>query len=252
MDKRPFPVISRSAVIHFILPCLLLLAVGACKDKAPAHQPLPSAQSDIMDIEHRENLIIFYPHFKSIDLVCKDMPKMSDESVIFCCQAAFTRQLKHEFAHNNIAGNHASRGKLYAGYPCTANTGAFSYHSGRWHFMYQDYNDSIVSAAKHGGMGFGQMMLIHEGERIANHVKGMHMFRALCAKGGKLCIVESNKQLFMADFIDELYRHGVRNAIYLDMGEGWNYSWYRGNDRHTRIIHPKKHDNSTNWLTFYQ
>ena len=29
------------------------------------------------------------------------------------------------------------------------------------------------------------------------------------------------------DFVDEVQKLGVENALYMDMGSGWNYSWLR-------------------------
>ena len=45
---------------------------------------------------------------------------------------------------------------------------------------------------------------------------------------------------------------GVSEAIYLDMGTGWNYAWYRINDETIVGLHPKVHDYCTNWITFYK
>ena len=36
----------------------------------------------------------------------------------------------------------------------------------------------------------------------------------------------------------------------LDMGRGWNHSWYRDNKGTVVEIHPKTHSYTTNWLVF--
>ena len=33
--------------------------------------------------------------------------------------------------------------------------------------------------------------------------------------------------MHFTEFMEELQKIGVTNAIYMDMGAGWNYSWYR-------------------------
>lgn len=49
----------------------------------------------------------------------------------------------------------------------------------------------------------------------------------------------------------------VKHALYLDMGSGWNYAWYR--DKNGKVIErfpeSKKSPNfkyRTNWITFYK
>ena len=41
---------------------------------------------------------------------------------------------------------------------------------------------------------------------------------------------------------------GVEHALYMDMGAGWNHSFYRDEDGQVHILHPKGHDYPTNWL----
>ena len=76
----------------------------------------------------------------------------------------------------------------------------------------------------------------------------------LCQKGEELdlygtidCAVSS---LDTINHIDSLEKIGVTHALYLDMGGGWNHSWYRGNDGKVVEIHPKTHNYTTNWLVF--
>lgn len=41
-------------------------------------------------------------------------------------------------------------------------------------------------------------------------------------------------------------------ALYLDMGPGWNYSWYRDENGNPVEIHSIPTEYATNWITFYQ
>lgn len=52
-------------------------------------------------IETTDNLVVYYPEFSKIDLVCGQMPKTTQKNVEFCCEAAFTGELLKEFKHTN-------------------------------------------------------------------------------------------------------------------------------------------------------
>ena len=57
---------------------------------------------------------------------------------------------------------------------------------------------------------------------------------------------DADNGIIMA-FLEKL---GVTHALYLDMGNGWNHSWYRSNDGDVIEIHPKTHSFATNWIVF--
>ena len=208
----------------------------------------------------QEGLTIYYPHVGGISLVTKEMPDTSSINVIFCCAAAFTGELSNEFRHSNIAGDHVSdgMGKRYRGYRCLRNTGAFVYYNEKWKFLYEDYSAELDSAAKYNGMGFGQEMMIHQG-RIVPHTRkdsDEDLFRALCEINGRIGIADAKECGTFGDFINSLLRAGVSEALYLDMGAGWNHSWYKPQiDDNLMgkaiVIQPKEHSYCTNWLTFY-
>ncbi len=40
--------------------------------------------------------------------------------------------------------------------------------------------------------------------------------------------------------------------MYLDMGGGWNYAWYRQTENKVIELHKKTHSYTTNWLVFYK
>ena len=103
-----------------------------------------------------------------------------------------------------------------------------------------------------------QLLIIHNfkapfGSKMR---KNRTVYRALCEKDGKLCIVESKKVVTYEDFVKCLKAYKVKHALYLDMGRGWNYAWYR--DKGGKVIEQfpesKKSPNykyRTNWITFY-
>lgn len=217
----------------------------------------PGAASDAaVTIDNNGEVIAYYPQFSRIDLVCGTMPSKDDQHVVFCAEAAFTHALLPYFAHTNIDGDHVSGGKRYEGALCKDNSGAFVYHDGRWRFVAGDYSAALDSAAAHGGMGFGQALIVHNGRAITPLWRGgEHEFRALCEKDGRLCIVDGIGTLPYEEFVARLVRYGVTHALYLDMGSGWNHSWYRPQPGSEPVdIHPRiaKSDFCTNWITFYR
>lgn len=214
----------------------------------------PEKCSNYTKYEEKGNLIIYTPHYSTIDLVCGTMPSKSDKNVIFCAEAAFTGELLKEFKHSNILGDHVSGGVRYKGTGCKRNTGSFVYYGGKWKFLYKDYSKDLDVAAQNGGMGFGQEMMIHDGKRVKTIRKDANRneFRALCELNGQLCVIDSKGVYAFGDFIQLLLNEGVTEAIYLDMGSGWNYSWYRDDNGVAHEIHSLKIIYTTNWITFYK
>lgn len=213
---------------------------------------LPQKKDSLVVINNdHEGLTIFYPQYKSIDLVYGASSPEEDKKVIFCCPAAFTGETIPEFKHSNIAGHHVSNGKFEKGYACRHNTGAFVWYNGKWKFALKNYASEIKKAADSSGMAFAQNMIIHNFEEQSLVSSSSHQYRALCELDGKLCIIQSNQSIAYRTFVDMLKEAKVKHALYLDM-EGWNHSWYRKwKNSEPTFIHNNRHDYYTNWLTFY-
>lgn len=203
------------------------------------------------------NLNAYYPEYSKIDLVCEQMPKAAQKDVEFCCEAAFTGELLTEFKHLNIADNHICNGEMKRGYRCKANTGGFVWRKGKWKFMRKvDY----PTTANGWNMGFCQLLIIKDGavRPIGTKMKNnRNIYRALCEKNGKLCIVESKKVMTYEFFVKCLSAYKVTHALYLDMGRGWNYAWYRDEKGKVKEIFPvsksaPSYKFRTNWITFYK
>jgi hypothetical protein len=225
------------------LSIIVLLAIATCGNSTT--------------IETTVNLNVYYPEYTKIDLVCGQMPKVAQKNVEFCCEAAFTGELLNEFKHSNIADNHICSGVMKKGYRCRANTGGFVWRKGRWKFMRKaDY----PSAANGWYMGFCQLLIIKDGavRSIGAKMKTKrNIYRALCEKDGKLCVVESKKSMTYEFFVKCLSAYKVSHALYLDMGRGWNYAWYRDAKGQVKECFPdsKKavsYKYRTNWITFYK
>jgi hypothetical protein len=207
-------------------------------------------------VETTENLNVYYPEYSRIDLVCGQMPKAAQKDVEFCCEAAFTGELLNEFKHLNIADNHICNGVMKKGYRCKTNTGGFVWGKGKWKFMRKAEFPKDVNG---WNTGFCQLLIVYNaGARpIGSKMrKNRTVYRALCEKDGKLCIVESKKVVTYEFFVECLKAYKVKHALYLDMGGGWNYAWYRdkGGKVVERFPESKRSPNykyRTNWITFY-
>ncbi len=75
-------------------------------------------------------------------------------------------------------------------------------------------------------------------------------YRALAELNGNLCIIDSVNMIHFTDFMDELKRIGVTNALYMDMGAGWNYSWYRNAAEKVVTLFGLPVPWSHNWVVF--
>lgn len=214
-----------------------------------------ASHQEVVRVDTTDDLLAYYPQFSRIGLVCGVMPCQSDAEVIFCAEAAFTHELLEEFAHNNIDGDHVSDGKRYVGAQCKDNSGAFISWGKQWEFVQGDYSTALDRAAEQGGMGFGQASIIHQGVTVQPLWRGgVNFYRALCDKDGQLCIVDSRQAVEYHQFVSMLEGYGVTEALYLDMGAGWNHSWWRSDDGQAHEIHPRaeKSRYCTNWITFYR
>ena len=216
-----------------------------------------SGQSKLVTVEDHDSLTVYYPHFKRIDFVTERMPGKSEKDVIFVCAASFTGERLDEFKHSNIAGHHVSSGDFYQGYKCGPYNGVFTWSAkSGWHFFNYSHKNSeppLRKVAGEGGMGFCQSLLFHNGKRFKGCMKPerVNRYRALCELDGRLCIVDCARNLPFGHFMDGLEKLGVKNAVYCDMGRGWNYSWYRKDDGTVKELFTTPGQYTTNWIAFY-
>ena len=211
-----------------------------------------------VEVCSHDSLTVYYPNFSRIDLTTGTMPAKDEKNVIFCCAGSFTKEEVTEFSHNNIAGDHVSGGAYYEGYKCGPNNGVFTWSkTSGWKFFNYAYDNArapLKEAAAEGGMGYCQSMLYHNGKRFHGCFKPyrVNQYRALCQIGERLCVVDCARPLPFSSFMDGLQKLGVSNAMYCDMGFGWNYSWYRQDDGSVKELFPTPGEFTTNWLTFYK
>lgn len=230
------------------------IEIGEGKIQKEVNNPIQTANN--IKTEFANGLIIYYPQYTNIDLVAEQMPNPKDQDVLMCCEAAFTGQLLDEFKHSNIAGNHVCKGKLFKGYGAKSNTGCFAFYADdhSWKFAMGKYNQHIQAAADRGGMAFGQSMMIYNGviQKVVVPKKptSKNEYRALAELNGILCIIDSDGIVEFQSFVQSLKNAGVKHALYLDMGAGWNFSYYRDNNNNINYIHRAKTKYATNWIVF--
>lgn len=163
------------------------------------------------------------------------IPDRENPSIFLCVEAAFTGELLKEFKTTNIAGNYVIDGTKRNGYNCRANTGnLFADPDGCVVISPNRYcTDQIKVAQSRGGSLFQQMLLIDAGKKVYRDtpvkLSSKNIYRAACCYPDNegFAIVQSGKPLALADFIAALQKLGFADALYLDMGRGWNYGWYR-------------------------
>ena len=210
-------------------------------------------REQVVEITDTMNLRIYSPKYSKIDFKTGEMPSKNDTTVIFVAEGAFSAGKPEEFAQGTVAGDHVSGGIRMKGYTCKRNNGAFIYYNGLYKFLHEDYSNELDTAAKNGGCGFTQEMMIHNGQ-IVSHTRpndNVNKFRALCLIKGRLAITDSKSKVKFGNFINDLQKAGATEALYLDMGPGWNYSWFRDDYGNPVNIHPES-TIGTNWIVFYK
>lgn len=217
------------------------------------------ADRDILSVSHIETgyggLICLKPDMKRLkmEMVCGEIPSPENDSIILAFAGAFTGT-EFDKGHANVAGDHVANGKRFKGYRCKRNTGAFTWSamSGS-QFFYKDYSSALDRAAKEGGMGFAQEMMIHDGQKVptTRPSGNKNVFRALCLDSdNQLALYESQGIVTFGNFIDALLSQKVREALYTDMGQGWNYCFYRVNqsDKSPQYLHSTSLPYASNFI----
>ena len=209
-----------------------------------------SEESDGVILLETEDLYIYYAGGGEIAFVAGDRPSRDDKTILLCVAAAFQDKYQLDFRHDNIVGWHASEGLLERGKP-KDKLGAFTYVNGTARIWNTDEAEAAVqAAAAEGGSGYQQFVVLCNGQRGGHDSNEFRCYRVLAILNGKACIIDSRTQMHYGDFIRALEDLGVRDALYCDMGSGWNYSWYRSAEGKAVDIIGTPWPFSHNWLVF--
>ena len=218
-----------------------------------------------MHVDSTELLTIYDITDCPLDLACGQMPDTAQENVLLCAAAAFTGKCLDHFEHSNILGPHISGGMLYEGY--TEDKGGIPFAERYAFFVWEgkDLNGNLLPkkiysfpcdevlqrAVEHGGMAFTQHWVIKNGEIFEHKIQPMERvehFRSLCQKGDRFYVIANREEMAYQDYLQALLDAGVEHALYMDMGAGWNHSFYRDAEDKVHILHPKGHSYPTNWI----
>ncbi|MDE6341259.1 MAG: YdcF family protein [Muribaculaceae bacterium] len=219
-----------------------------------------NVNAEVLSVSHIKteygDLICLKPEMTGLkmDMVCGEIPSPENDSIILAFAGAFTGT-EFDRGHLNVAGDHVAGGKRFKGYSCKRNTGAFTWsESSGPLFHYKDYSPALDRAEKEDGMGFAQEMMIHDGKAVetTRPLGNSNVFRAICLDSdNQLALYESQGVITFGNFIDALLSVGVKEALYTDMGQGWNYCFYRVNqsDKSPQYLHSTSLPFASNFIT---
>ena len=214
----------------------------------PVEQILPS---DSTVVYNTGTVYVFFPEYSQVELVCEKRPSRSDETITWCSGAAFQHTVTLGFTQENVEGDHAVLGTLYESPYNKDSFAAFVFSERGFSFEFENPTEAIRKAAEAGGSGFMQFGLIRDGEIVMSIERPRaRCYRTLAELNGNLCVIDSVNMLHFEEFLEELQRLGVTNALYMDMGAGWNYSWYRNAGDRVITLFGLPVPWSHNWIVF--
>ena len=194
---------------------------------------------------------VIFPEYSNVELACGQRPSKSDESITWCSGAAFQHAISLGFTQENVEGDHAVNGELYLSPYNKDSFAAFAFADGGFSFEFENTSEAIAQAANAGGNGFMQFGLISDGKPVMDFDRPRaRCYRTLAELNGNLCIIDSVNMMHFDAFMEELQRLGVTNALYMDMGAGWNYSWYRNAEERVITLFGLPVPWSHNWVVF--
>ena len=243
-----------------VIPCFLFIFMGLISQyhvKIPDQRDATALQAEQIlpgegtVVYNTGKVYVIFPEYSQVELACEKRPSKSDEGITWCSGAAFQHDISLGFTHENIDGDHAVNGELYLSPYNKDSFAAFVFADGRFAFEFDDPSGAVKKAAEAGGSGFMQFGLIRDGETVMNvNRPRARCYRTLAELNGNLCIIDSVNMLHFEEFMEELHRLGVTNALYMDMGAGWNYSWLRETSGRVITLFGLPVPWSHNWIVF--
>jgi hypothetical protein len=233
-----------------------IFATGCTKHSANTDKMKKEETATTMDQGYRmkvdttENLITYDITDCQLDLACCTMPNTEQKDVLLCVAAAFTGKCLDSFEHSNILGPHISHGKLYKGYEEEGGYAVFASWGKQKGFFELEDQKTLEEVVAAKGMAFTQYWVIKDGKGYnpPRQTVKQEYYRCIAQKAGRTYVIESKEVVKFDFFVKCLVELGIENALYMDMGSGWNHSFYRDEEGEVHILHPKMHKYCTNWL----
>lgn len=206
---------------------------------------------DETTIYKTDSFYVFFPKYSHVDLECGSRPKKSDKTITWCSGAAFQHEIQIGFSDDNVEGYHASKGSFSDSIYAKDEYGAVTFQNGKFKFEFDNPKMAIHEAANNGGSGFMQYRILKNGQLVNDfNMPRVRSYRVIAELNGNLCIIDSIEMMHFDDFINKLKALNVTNALYMDMGAGWNYSWYRKDNGRVKTLFGLKVPWSHNWVVF--
>lgn len=254
--------------IAFIATIMPLMGCSNSSSQSSSNETAPVSHTEIADLPSEINDTLIYKSQEVIDgfdfvlltmnpenavvsLADSVIPSIDDTSIALCVEAAFTGEKLKEFKSSNVAGDYIIDGLLHKGYKCKANTGFLCTVNGQ-PFISDLSNLSDYLETKE--TLFQQILLVQNGKDVYKNSpikpNARNIYRAACiTSNGNFAIIQSLSKASLKFFISSLIKLGVSDALYLDMGTGWNYGWYRQTSDSPAIkFFEVRTPYQTNWL----
>ena len=244
----------------FVIPAFVFIFMGLLSQyhasipdsidaaSMPAEEILPGDQTRIYNTGAA---YVIFPAYTEVEHVSEHRPSRSDKSITWCSGAAFQHTVSLGFTHENIDGDHAESGVFYESPYNKDSFAAFAFYGGQYFIEFDHPSQAIRRAADAGGSGFMQFGVIRDGKVILSiNRPRVRCYRVLAELNGSLCFIDSVNMTHFEDFVKELLRLGVSNALYMDMGAGWNYSWLRDASEGVITLFGLPVPWSHNWVIF--
>lgn len=200
-----------------------------------------------------DSFAIRTPQFTRLELICGDAPDTTDTDIALCIPAAFSAIIRPDFDHINVAGYHISNGKKHKGFLSRNNTGGIIFYNDSTIRIVdkKTYENEVTFNQNKISCSFGQCLVTYKGEEQHIFPRGpefVAFYRVVCEKDGSFFIFETTKPMPRGRFMEELASLKVDNALYMEMGQDYNHSWWRNTDGTITIQH--EFYRGTNWLVF--
>ena len=289
--KKAFEAFAKNYVIVAVFVLSLLSSCGGCvaksSDSNHVGNDTASSISDYVDsdtvlsvsnsIDNDTALFVSHETINGVPFILLRMnrdvayatmadsviPDRNDSTIFLCVEAAFTGKLLNVFKSTNVAGDYVIEGKKKKGYDCSVNTG-YLLATADGDVRIGENSDSVhlenmmQAAQQEQGSLFQQKLLIHRNKVVVDEIwqyNKSNIYRAACKTpdDADFIVIQSESALLFQDFVKALLQMGISEALYLDMGQGWNYGWYRQTTGSPAInFFDYKSQYQTNWLVIRQ